>query len=187
VADIGGIPWFDVIVVLTIIVSAVMSLGRGLIREASSLVAFAVGVVIAMLAMNHLAPLLQPILPASWGRLGANVITLVVGFLSSYALAAFLGGRLARLIHASPEIGVIDRLAGAAFGAARGVLACVLFVLLTQQLVPAEATPAWLGRSQSYAYLDVAASWIRDNVPGFVDRAVATVAPADASRGTLNP
>ena len=34
----------------------------------------------------------------------------VVGFLAAYSLAAFLGGRLSKLIHSSPEIGVIDRI-----------------------------------------------------------------------------
>lgn len=171
----GPIAAFDVIVVAIIVVSAVMSLGRGLVREASSVISFIAGGLAAYYSVVLFEEPLKSALPPTWPSITAAAILVVLGFLAAYTLAAFLGGRLSRLLHASPEIGVIDRLAGALFGVARGLLACVLFVLLMQQVLPEEATPTFVSRAWSYQFLDAAASLIREIVPGFVDRATDTV------------
>jgi membrane protein required for colicin V production len=113
-------------------------------------------------------------------------ILVVVGFLAAYSLAAFLGGRLSKLIHSSPEIGVVDRLAGAVFGVFRGALAAILFVLLMQQVLPDNATPGDIAKAGSYSYLSGAASWIRDVVPGFVQSATEAVrSPAPEAPGGI--
>jgi membrane protein required for colicin V production len=178
----GNIQPFDIIVLAVIVVSAVMSLGRGLIREAFSVISFIIGGIAAYFAVVFLGEPLRSVLPAGWPAVAGNSILVIVGFLVAYSLAAFLGGRLSRLIHSSPEIGVVDRLAGAIFGIIRGVVAAILFVLLMQQALPPESTPAFVAKAGSYPYLDVAASWIRDTVPGFVERATQTV-PGPESAG----
>lgn len=171
----GPVAAFDVIVLAIIVVSALMSLGRGLVREASSVLAFVAGGLAAYYCVVLFEGSLKAILPADWPGIAAAAILIVVGFLAAYGAAAFVGGRLSRLLHASPEIGIIDRLAGAAFGVARGLLACVLFVLLMQQVLPEDATPTFVTRAWCYEILDGTASWIREFVPGFVDRAAETV------------
>jgi membrane protein required for colicin V production len=163
-------PWvFDVIIVLLIIVSAVMSLGRGLIREAFSVVAFIIGGIAAVLCLK-LEPWLKSTMSPNEPSMVPAAILVVVGFFVAYAAAAFVGGRLSKLIHASPEIGALDRLAGAAFGAARGVLAAVLFVLLMHQVLTPGAEPPEIAKSVSYPLLDSAASWVENTVPGLADQ-----------------
>ncbi|HVY87492.1 MAG TPA: CvpA family protein [Hyphomonadaceae bacterium] len=158
---------FDIIVGAVIVVSAVMSLGRGLVREAFSVVSFVIGAIAAILCLRFgEEPLKNMISPKEPSMIPA-IILVVVGFLVAYILAAVIGGRLSKLIHASPEIGVLDRLAGGAFGIARGALGMILFVLLVQQVLP-DSTPDYISKSQSYAVLNPAASWIRQTVPGFV-------------------
>jgi membrane protein required for colicin V production len=46
-----------------------------------------------------------------------------------------------------PEAGISDRLAGAALGAVRIALAAIMFVLIFDQLVPADRQPAYLAGS----------------------------------------
>jgi membrane protein required for colicin V production len=176
---------FDLIVVAVIVVSAVMSLGRGLIREAFSVVSFIVGFAVGMVSLTFLEPLLRGMTAPNATGVDpvAAGITFGIGFLAAYIAAAFLGSRLSKLIHTSPEIGVLDRLAGAAFGIARGVLAAVLFILLMQQVIPENATPQEIAKSRSYPYLSGAASWIRSTVPGFVKSATEVIrepAPGEA-------
>ena len=162
---------FDLIVVAVIVVSAVMSLGRGLIREAFSVVSFIIGGLAAYFALVLLEKPLKGLISPNEESIVPAAILVVIGFLGAYSLAAFAGGRLSKLIHTSPEIGVVDRLAGAAFGVARGVLAAVLFILLMQQVIPENATPQEIAKSRSYPYLSGAATWIRSTVPGFVKSA----------------
>lgn len=173
---------FDIIIVAVIVVSAVMALGRGLIREAFSVVSFVIGGVVAYYAVVFFRQPLDDLIPDSWPPITPTAILVVVGFIAAYSLAAFIGGRLSKLIHAAPEIGVMDRLAGAAFGVVRGILAAVLFVLLMQEVLPDTATPTFISKARSYEYLNIAASWIRDYVPGFVERASATIQEPVAGR-----
>lgn len=179
---------FDIIIVAVIVVSAVMSLGRGLIREAFSVVSFTFGLVAAFWAVRFAKPWLQALLPQSWGETPANLIAFGGGFLLVYSVAAYAGSRAAKLIHASPEIGALDRLAGAAFGALRGVLAAIFFILLMQEVLPDNATPTFVSKARSYEYLNIAASWIRDYVPGFVARASTVIpeTPAAPSEAVTN-
>jgi membrane protein required for colicin V production len=167
----GALTYFDVIVLGVVALSALMSLGRGLIREATSVLSFIVGGLAAYYSVVFFEDGLKGALPAGWPPISAAVILVVVGFMAAYWLAAFLGGKLSRLINVSPEFGTLDRVAGAAFGAVRGILAAVLFVLLLQQVLPDDAIAPGITGSALYSHLDVVASWIRDNVPGFVDRA----------------
>mgnify|MGYP000427512422 FL=1 len=128
---------------------------------------------------------MEPLFPDSWSDLVPATIVFLIGFLVAYSLAAFIGGRLSRLVHASPEIGLLDRLAGAAFGIARGILAGVLFVLLVQQVLPEESVPEQMTDAFSYPYLDGAASWIRNTIPGFVEKAGEAIAePVDSIAGS---
>lgn len=160
-------PWvFDIVVVAVILLSAIMSLGRGLIREAFSVISFVIGGLVAYYALVLFEEPLASVLPADWPDMLPAAILVVVGFLAAYMAAAFLGGRLSRLIHSSPEIGVLDRLAGAVFGAARGLLAMILFVLLVRQALSGE--PDYISKSTSYAVLNPAATWIQTTVPGFM-------------------
>jgi membrane protein required for colicin V production len=177
VADLfqGPVSTFDWVIIAILLISAIMSLGRGLVREATSVVSFIFGGLVAYYALVMFEAPLTAILPPDWSDIAAPAILVGVGFLLAYGLAAFLGGRLARLLHASPEIGLIDRLAGAVFGLARGALAFVLFILLMQQALPEEATPSFVADSRFFTYGDAAAGWIRETFPGFVDRARETI------------
>lgn len=169
--------WFDIVVLAVIVISAVMSLGRGLIREAFSVISFIIGGLAAFYALAFFEGPLKSIISPNADSMVPAAILVVVGFLVAYSLAAFVGGRLSKLIHASPEIGVVDRIAGAAFGIARGALAAVLFILLMQQVMTDNATPAPIAKAYTYPYLSGAAGWIRDTVPGFVQGATEAVRP----------
>ena len=59
----GGLTAFDIVVLAIIVVSAVMSLGRGLIREASSVISFIIGGLAAYYALVLFEKPLAGILP----------------------------------------------------------------------------------------------------------------------------
>lgn len=171
----GPVTVFDFVVLAVVIISAVMSLSRGFIREISSVISFVVGVAVAWLGLKLLNAPLQSIFPSSWPTLIPSLIIIVIGFVLAYGLAAFLGGRMSRLVQSSPEISWVDRIAGAVFGVLRGLLAAVIFILLLQQVLPDDAIPSMISRSFSYDILGDAAETIRNSIPGFVERASSAI------------
>ncbi len=175
----SGFTVFDVIVFVVIAVSAIMSLSRGLARETSSILSFGVGIVAAYVMLLLFRTPVRAVAPEGWPEMAGDAGLVVAGFLVAYLLAAGLGGQLARWIHTSPEIGSLDRLAGAAFGAARGALAVVLFVLLMHMVIPVDSTPPFIAKSKAYPVANGAATWLYENIPGFMQRAQDAIPPLD--------
>ncbi len=175
-------PWvFDVVVLAVIVLSAVMSAGRGLIRETFSIIAFIVGLLVAWLCIKlGQAPLKDMISPSEPSVVPAMILFLV-GFLVSYALAAFLGARLSRLFNDSPEIGVMDRLAGAGLGVAKAILACIGFVVLLHLVIRPGEEPPEIAKSNTYPYLDGAAGMVGGGLTGVIE---IFTGPADATPAT---
>ena len=119
-------------------VSVIVGLVRGLVFELLSLL----GWIAAYFAAHWAAPLLGPQLPIGNPGSGLNygaafamvfVLTLIV-----WSLAA---GLVRRLLHATP-LSLIDRLLGAGFGFARGVI-LLLVVATLVGLTPLNKHPAW--------------------------------------------
>ena len=154
-------PWvFDVVVIAVILLSAVMSVGRGLIRETISVIAFVVGLVVAWFAMSLGEAPLKKIISPDQPSVVPALILFLVGFIAAYVIAAFLGSRLSRLINESPEIGAFDRFTGAGLGAIKGLLACIGFIVLMHLLVCRGGEPPEIAKSFAYPYLDAAANLV---------------------------
>ena len=91
-------PWvFDVVVVAVILLSAVMSIGRGLIREIFSILAFVIGGLSAWFCITLGQEPLKKVISPDQPSVAPAFILFIVGFLAAYVIAAFLGARLSRL------------------------------------------------------------------------------------------
>jgi membrane protein required for colicin V production len=163
-------PWvFDVVVVAVVVLSAIMSVGRGLIRETFSVIAFMIGGLSAYLCIKLFEPPLKNVISPGEPSIAPAVILFMVGFLVAYVIAAFLGSRLSRLFNDNPEIGWGDRLAGALLGVVKAVVVCVLFVVLLHQVVRPGEEPPEIAKSQTYPLLDTAAGWIGGGLTGVIE------------------
>jgi membrane protein required for colicin V production len=176
-------PWvFDIVVIGVIILSAVMSVGRGLIREIFSILAFVIGGLSAWffitLGQEPLKQLISPNEPS----VAPALILFLVGFLAAYVIAAFLGARLSRLFNESPEIGAFDRIAGALLGALKGFLACIVFVVVMHQTVRPGEEPPEIAKSMSYPVLDGAAGAIGGGLTGVIELFTGPATPTAAER-----
>jgi len=176
-------PWvFDVIILVVIVLSAVMSAGRGLIRETFSIIAFIVGLLVAWLCIRFGQQPLKDMISPDQPSIVPAMLLFLAGFLVSYALAAFLGARLSRLFNDSPEIGIVDRMAGAGLGVAKAILACIGFVVLLHLVVRPGEEPPEIAKSTTYPYLDGAASMVGGGLTAVIGIFTGTVdaAPANA-------
>lgn len=143
-----------------IIISTVISLWRGFIKEILSLVIWVVAVVVAWLFGGSFASYISPSVQPEWLRVAIScgilfILTLIVGAIINFILA--------RLIKATGLSGT-DRFLGMFFGAARGAIGIVILVGLLVDS-PASETNKWKESQLIPAFL-VVANWSKNAVLG---------------------
>ena len=154
--------WVDWLVIGIIIISALISLSRGFIKEAFSLVAWVVAGFVAWTFGGGLAPYLEPYIALPSARVIVACSILLVLTLLIGSLVSFL---LAQLVKSTGLTGT-DRLLGMVFGAARGVLLVVVMVGLLS-LLPVTEDPWWQSSSLIPHFLLIA-DWSKNLVVNWV-------------------
>ena len=129
----------DWIILAVIGVSALISLVRGFVREALSLVAWIVAFVLATLFHPRLASVLDHSLGTPSLRIIIAWFTIFLAVLLAMGLVNFL---LTRVVRASGLSGT-DRFLGSLFGAARGFVAVLALLIVVPQFVPVRQDPWW--------------------------------------------
>lgn len=130
--------WLDYAVLGVFAVSLALGAWRGLVRELLSIL----GWVIAFLAANLLAGPLGPAMPEAIPTPELRVAAAYVAiFVASLVVTSLLGLLLSKIVSAV-GLGGLDRLLGAGFGAARGLL-IVLAAALVAGLTSAPRQPYW--------------------------------------------
>lgn len=150
--------WVDYVILGIVGLSALISLVRGFVREALSLVIWIAAFWIAWTFFRELAVLLDWLSVPSV-RLGISfailfIVTLIVG-----ALVSFLVGQLVEKTGLSGT----DRLIGVLFGATRGALLVAVLVLLAG-LTPFPDDP-WWQESHLIGYFQELAVWLKTLLP----------------------
>lgn len=130
--------WPDYAILASIVISVLVGVLRGFVKEVFSLVVWALAFVVAYQYGGSLAVLMEdhvalPSARAVMGFSGLFIAVLLIGGLINY-----LVGRLVE----STGLSGTDRLLGGAFGAARG-LAIVTVFLLAMGFTPLPADPWW--------------------------------------------
>jgi membrane protein required for colicin V production len=132
------LAWVDLLLLLVLLASLLLGVWRGLVFEVLSLL----GWVVAYFACPYLSPLLENLLPRD--RMGPSLAHMA-GLLMAFMLILVvwgLGARLVRALIQATPLSVIDRVLGAGFGAVRGVLVCLLLVLVVS-MTPAATSNTW--------------------------------------------
>ncbi|MNM82628.1 Colicin V production protein [compost metagenome] len=165
-----------------IVVSSLISLSRGFVKEALSLLTWIVAGAIAWMfggaLSQHLAPYIQ--LPSA--RVIAACAILFVATLLVGALVNFLIGELVRVTGMSGT----DRVLGMVFGGARGVLLVVLLVGLLS-LAPVQQDP-WWQQSTLLPHFLMVADWSKSTILAFAGNWMSGVSIAPpAGAGALLP
>jgi membrane protein required for colicin V production len=133
-----AVSWIDLLLLGLLAVSVLLGLWRGLVFELLSIA----GWVAAYFGCPYLAPWIAGLLPA--GRIGSNLVhlaSLVLAFVLILLVWGLAARLLRALIHATP-LSVFDRLLGGGFGIVRGLLVCLLLVVVVS-MTPAVASPTW--------------------------------------------
>ena len=152
--------WLDAVIFAVIAVSALISLTRGFIREALSLVTWVVAGVVAWMFGGDLSGYLSPYIDTPSLRVISACALLFVATLIAGGLVNFL---LAQLVRATGLTGT-DRFLGMFFGAARGILLIVVVVGVLS-LSPV-VHDAWWRDSVLVPHFLLVADWSKNLVLG---------------------
>lgn len=165
--------WVDWAIVAVIAVSSLISLKRGFVKEALSLLTWIVAGVVAWMFGGALAEHLVEYIETPSARVIAACVILFVATLVVGALVNFLIGELVRVTGLSGT----DRFLGMVFGAARGGLLVVVAVGLLS-LAPVHED-LWWRESFLIPHFLLIADWSKNLILGFAGQwsAVPQVAP----------
>lgn len=152
-----GFNWADWCIVVIIALSSLISIVRGFVKEALSLLVWIVAFVVAFYFSERLAVMLtNAVVTPSLRYLAAFAIlfvcTLIVGSLVNYAIS--------KLVEISGLSGM-DRLLGMMFGVCRGVLIVLLILIFIPKIAPVQQDP-WWQQSKLVPRILVLENWSRE-------------------------
>ncbi|HTT81965.1 MAG TPA: CvpA family protein [Rhizomicrobium sp.] len=135
-----NIFWVDVLVAGVVIVSTIIAVLRGFVREVLSILAWAAAAAAAIWFGPSASTFLR-------GHISTPFVAPVLAYAGIFVLVViplgFASHRIAQSVRRSP-VGTADRCLGVPFGIARGLALVGLVYLAFSLVVPVDAQPAWL-------------------------------------------
>ena len=151
----------DIAVLAIVVLSGVLALARGLVREVLSIGAW-VGAGIATL---YLFRFVQP-LARTYIRieLAADIVAGAAVFIAALIVLALISHALSRRVRES-ALGPLDRSLGLVFGVVRGAAVVALAYLIYAALFPPEERPAWIAEARTRPLMEKGAEVLADLLP----------------------
>ena len=171
----GPITLFDAAAVALVLISALMAISRGFMRELATLGAFVAAVAAAYYARLALRDSIASSLPENLPAWSADALIIAVVFLLVYIFAAWAGQKLSKSVNGPEGLGLIDRIAGMIFGVARGLVALVFFVMLINMMLKPEQIPSQIADAKLFPMLNGAAEYISSNAPRIAENVEAVL------------
>lgn len=156
---INALNWADIGIISIIGISMLVSLVRGLMREAVSLITWFAAIIFSLHCARLLADRLVEWVPSPSLRL---MLSLVALFIIAFAVGALVNMLTGQLLKRAGLSG-LDRFLGMLFGAIRGALVVAVMVLLAK-VFAADQDP-WWHESVLIPYFLAIAQWLQSIVP----------------------
>ena len=156
--------WVDCTLVAIVVVSVVLGLMRGFVREAFSLGVWAAAFGLALHYAAPLSDLLADHIHTAWLRLA---VAFGVLFLATVLVGGLLVFLLVRAVRKS-GLGGPDRMLGLGFGLLRGMLVVGILVI-AGQMTPLTQSD-WWRRSAVIGHMQGWVGWVKNVWPGAGER-----------------
>ena len=135
----SALNWADWTIVAMLAVSCLISLMRGFVKEALSLLVWLLASFVAITFHERLEAVL-----AQWIKTPS--IRSLLAFAALFIVTLIIGSIVTRLLHSLVEasgLGGLDRLLGMVFGAARGILIVLALIILAPMALPVKQDGWW--------------------------------------------
>ncbi len=155
------ITLLDVILLGVMLVSGLLAMIRGFMREILSIAAWGAAAIVTLYSF-------QKLLPSAKTYISNDTIAMVVVvagvFIGTLILVSIVTVRISDMILDS-RIGALDRTLGFLFGLARGLLIVVVAFLFFSWLVPDKQRPDWVNGAKSRVVLQGTGDWLMSLLP----------------------
>ena len=151
--------WVYLVIIGIIVLSALISLIRGFVKESISLVTWVVAGLLALRYYGPMADLLEPFINSVTLRqwIGGGIL-----FVATLIVGAIVNFIVSQLVSKTGLSGT-DKTLGIIFGGARGVLIVTMVVLLAGLTPMPEAS--WWQDSVMIEFFQQLAEWVRGVIP----------------------
>ncbi|MEA2928578.1 MAG: rane protein required for colicin production [Hyphomicrobiales bacterium] len=156
------ITLLDIILLVVMLISALLAMVRGFMREVLSIASWAAAAIVTVWAFPRLKPIA---LQYVTNDIVASAAAIGIAFLGTLLVVSVITIKISDMILDS-RVGALDRTLGFLFGLARGLLIVVVAFLFFDWLVQPEARqPDWVKNAKSKVVLKGTGEWLKAQLP----------------------
>jgi len=155
------ITLLDFILIGVMLVSALLAMIRGFMREVLSIAAWVIAAGATLYAYSKLLPYAKSYFN---NDIVATAAVVAGTFLGTLIIVSVLTVKFSDMVLDS-RVGALDRTLGFLFGLARGLVIVVVAFLFFAWLVPAKTQPAWVANAKSKVMLQRTGDWLMSMLP----------------------
>ncbi len=155
------ITLLDIILLAVMLISGLLALIRGFMREILSIAAWGIAAVVTLYAYAKLLPSVKPYFNSDMVAAGVTVIGV---FLGTLIVVSIITVKLSDMVLDS-RVGALDRTLGFLFGLGRGLIIVVIAFLFFAWLVPEHSQPQWVRSAKSRVVLQGTGQWLMSMLP----------------------
>jgi membrane protein required for colicin V production len=155
------ITLLDVLLLVVMLISGLLAMIRGFMREVLSIAAWGVAAIVTLYAYPRLLPVAKQYVNSDMVAAGVTVIGV---FLVTLLVISILTVRISDMVLDS-RVGALDRTLGFLFGLGRGLIIMVVAFLFFAWLVPDRSQPEWVKGAKSKVVLQSTGQWLVSMLP----------------------
>jgi membrane protein required for colicin V production len=155
------ITLLDIILIVVMLISGLLAMVRGFMREVLSIVAWVLAAGATLYAYAKLLPLAKQYLN---NDIVAAVAVVGGVFLLTLLIVSVVTVRISDMVLDS-RVGALDRTLGFLFGLARGLVIVVVAFMFFSWLVPDRSQPEWVRSAKSRVVLTGTGQWLMSMLP----------------------
>jgi membrane protein required for colicin V production len=155
------ITLLDVILLVVMLISALLAMVRGFMREVLSIASWAAAALLTLYAYPRLKPV---VLQYFSNDIVASAATIGGVFLGTLLVVSVITIKISDTVLDS-RVGALDRTLGFLFGLARGLVIVVVAFLFFAWLVPDRSQPEWVKNAKSRVVLQGTGQWLMSMLP----------------------
>ncbi len=155
------ITLLDLILLVVMLISGLLAMIRGFMREVLSIAAWLIAALATLWAYPRLLPMAQHYFSS---KMVSIAVTVGAVFLVTLLVVSIFTVKISDMVLDS-RVGALDRTLGFLFGLGRGLIIVVVAFIFFAWLVPDRSQPTWVRDAKSKVVLQSTGEWLKSLLP----------------------